>query len=38
MSAFHDLSLRGLDGQDLPLAQFRDRVLLWWSTSPPGAA
>ncbi|AJE20417.1 glutathione peroxidase [Azotobacter chroococcum] len=28
MSAFHDLSLRGLDGQDLPLAQFRDRVLL----------
>ncbi|WP_349616065.1 glutathione peroxidase [Azotobacter salinestris] len=28
MSAFHDLALRGLDGQDLPLAQFRDKVVL----------
>ncbi|SEI38510.1 glutathione peroxidase [Azotobacter beijerinckii] len=28
MSVFHDLTLRGLDGQDLPLAPFRDKVVL----------
>lgn len=28
MSAFHDLTLHGLDGQDLPLAQFHDKVVL----------
>lgn len=28
MSAFHDLTLHELDGQDLPLAQFRDKVVL----------
>jgi len=28
MSAFHDLTLAALDGSDLPLAQFKDRLLL----------
>lgn len=28
MSAFHDLNLRALDGQDLPLAPFKGQVLL----------
>lgn len=28
MSAFHALTLAGLDGTELPLAQFKDRVLL----------
>jgi glutathione peroxidase len=28
MSAFHDLSLRSLDGHELPLAPFKGRVLL----------
>ena len=28
MSAFHALTLAGLDGAELPLAQFKDRVLL----------
>ncbi len=28
MSAFHDLNLRALDGQDLPLAPFKGRVVL----------
>jgi glutathione peroxidase len=28
MSAFHDLNLRGLDGQELPLAPFKGQVLL----------
>ncbi|NSM55961.1 glutathione peroxidase, partial [Serratia marcescens] len=28
MSAFHDLTLQGLDGQDLPLSPFKGKVLL----------
>jgi glutathione peroxidase len=28
MSAFHDLNLRALDGQDLPLAPFKGQVVL----------
>ena len=28
MSAFHDITLRALDGTDLPLAPFKDRVVL----------
>lgn len=28
MSAFHDITLTGLDGQDLPLAPFKDHVVL----------
>lgn len=28
MSAFHDLTLLGLDGQDLPLSPFKGKVLL----------
>ncbi len=28
MSAFHDLNLRGADGRELPLAPFRERVVL----------
>ena len=28
MSAFHDLNLRALDGQELPLAPFKGQVLL----------
>jgi len=28
MSAFHDLSLRALDGQDLPLAPFKGQIVL----------
>lgn len=28
MSAFHDLTLQALDGRDMPLAQFKDSVVL----------
>ena len=28
MSAFHDLNLKALDGQDLPLAPFKGHVVL----------
>ncbi|MHC6227315.1 glutathione peroxidase [Pseudomonas sp. X10] len=28
MSAFHDLTLKALDGEDLPLAPFKDQVVL----------
>ena len=28
MSAFHDLNLRALDGQDLPLAPYKGRIVL----------
>ena len=37
MSAFHDLNLRALDGQDLPLAPYKGQIVLV-STSPPSAA
>ena len=28
MSAFHDLNLRALDGQDLPLAPYKGQIVL----------
>ncbi len=37
MSAFHDLKLKALDGQELALAPFKGKSC-WWSTSPPSVA
>ena len=34
MSAFHDTTLKALDGQELPLAPLKGKVVLV-STSPP---